>query len=216
MIIDWNSSALWGIIGVIAGILVSSFFYFIGQKRKTIIYDITTVALISNKTSKLKDLSIKYKNKPINNLHISTIKIKNNGNSIIEPKDFAPSFPLTIATTGEFFVDLNDDAEITTPLFSENNFNKVFFQIIPTEDEEFKKIAIQFDYIPKKSTIICEVFHTGSLSINGRLKEGKIINNKTLGKTFLLTSFNDIITVAVNNVIEYEINRFRDMIEKHK
>lgn len=31
---DWNSSALWGIIGLIGGIVISAFFYFLGIKRK--------------------------------------------------------------------------------------------------------------------------------------------------------------------------------------
>lgn len=46
---DWNSSALWGIIGLIGGLIISSFFYFLGIKRKSLIYDITTTTLVSKK-----------------------------------------------------------------------------------------------------------------------------------------------------------------------
>lgn len=74
---DWNSSALWGVIGLVGGIIVSSFFYFLGIKRKSLIYDITTTTLVSKNATQIEKLNITYDNKPIKNLYTSTIKIKN-------------------------------------------------------------------------------------------------------------------------------------------
>lgn len=170
---DWNSSALWGIIGLIGGIVVSAFFYFIGIKRKSLIYDITTTTLVSQNATQIENLSIIYNNKPISNLYTSTIKIRNNGNSIIEPSDFAPSAPLSLITDGEFLINSNTG----TKLLSENDYNNVYPFIETDENNICKKTTICFDYISKKETISCTVFHTGSLTIYGKLKDGKLKNN---------------------------------------
>lgn len=92
---DWNSSALWGIIGVIGGIIVSSFFYFIGIKRKKISYEIYTFHLIQNKVSQIGGVEIKYKSNSLDSLNSSSIYISNVGNSVIERNNFAPTCPIT-------------------------------------------------------------------------------------------------------------------------
>lgn len=175
---DWNSSALWGIIGLIGGIIVSSFFYFISIKRKSLIYDITTTTLVSKNVTQIENLRIIYNNKPISNLYTSTIKIKNNGNSIIERSDFAPSAPLSLKTDGQFLIN----SDTGTKLLTENNCNSVYPLIETDENGICKKTIINFDYISKKETISCTVFHTGTLSICGKLKDGKLKNNEKIFK----------------------------------
>lgn len=203
---DWNSSALWGIIGLIGGLAVSSFFYFIGIKRKSLIYEITTTTLVSNNSSELKDLTIKYRNRSINDLYVSTIKIKNNGNSIIEHKDFAPSAPLTIETTGDFFIDSQEDIDKTTQLFSENEYNKVFPQVEIKENNICKRTVINFDYISKKETITCSVFHTGKVSVKGKLKEGKIIEKKEFNNFIPDTNFaHTLMSALISGLVSFLI-----------
>lgn len=178
---DLNSSALWGIIGLIGGIVVSSFFYFLGIKRKSLIYDITTTILVSKNATQIEKLNITYDNKPIKNLYTSIIKIKNNSNSIIEPNDFAPSVPLSLITNGEFLVSSNTGVK----LFSKNTNNNVYPLFEVDENNICQKLIIHFDYIAKKETISCTVFHTGKLTVFGKLKEGKIKNSELIKSPFL-------------------------------
>lgn len=170
---DLNSSTLWGIVSIISSILVSFFFYYISKNRSSLVYTIKTQDLVSYNASDLKELCIYYKNKPIKSLCVSTVKIENTGNSLIVANDF--SFPLTIATTGEFFLDLKDN--IVTPSSLQNLLSNVYLQFDSSEGNILKKLLIEFDYIPKKSSISFKIYHTGRLSITGKLKDGKVIRN---------------------------------------
>ena len=174
---DWNSSALWGIIGLVGGIIVSSFFYFIGIKRKSLIYDITTTTLVSKNATQIEKLNITYDNKPIKNLYTSTIKIKNNSNSIIELNDFAPTVPLSLITEGEFLVF----SDTGVKLFSENTSNNIYPLFEVDDNNVCRKVQIHFDYIAKKEIISCTVFHTDSLYVSGKLKDGKLEGNSKKG-----------------------------------
>lgn len=169
---DWNSSILWGIVGLVGGLLISSFFYFIGKKRTKLSYDIITTTLVSCNATKIKDLNIQYKEKPIYNLYTSTLKIKNIGNCVIETTDFAPSDPLSLLTDGEFLIG----EDTTTQILTENDFNRVT-PIMEINDNICRKSTIKFDYIAKNEIISCTVFHTGSICISGKLKDGIIISS---------------------------------------
>lgn len=166
---DWNSSALWGIIGLIGGIIASSFFYIIGIKRKSLIYDITTTTLISENIAQIDNLSINYNNKPITTLYCSDIEIKNTGNDIIEYNDFVSSLPLSFITNDEFYITSNTSIKLTT----KNALNNLSYLAQKNEDNICQKIDIQFDYIAIKEIIHCTIFHTGNLSIQGALKKGR-------------------------------------------
>lgn len=193
---DWNSSILWGIIGLIGGGLISSFFFFIGKKRIKLSYDIITTTLVSCNTTKIKDLNIQYKNKSIYNLYTSTLKIKNTGNCIIEPSDFAPSAPLSLITDGEFLI--NEDTG--TKILTENDFNRVI-PVMEISDNVCWKSTIQFDYIAKNETISCTVFHTGSICISGKLKDGKIKNNDEKSKIPLIISTAIAIISSITTIV---------------
>lgn len=164
---DFNSSTLWGIISIISGILVSFFFYYIGKNKSSIVYTIKTQDLVLSEASDLEGLCVYYKNKPIKSLRVSTVNIGNTGNSLIVANDF--SLPLSIVTTGEFFLYLNNN--IVAPLL----FGNLHLQFDSTESNNLKKILVKFDYIPKKASISYTIYHTGELSIIGKLKDGKTI-----------------------------------------
>ncbi len=202
---DWNSSVLWGIVGLIGGGAISSFFYFIGKKRIKLSYDIITTTLVSCNATKIKDLNIQYKEKPIYNLYTSTLKIKNIGNCIIEPSDFAPSTPLSLITDGEFLISEDTGTQILT----ENNFNNVS-PLLEIDNDVCRKSIIQFDYIAKNETISCTVFHTGTVYLSGKLKEGQIINNngETLKIPFIISTTIAIISsiITIISSLFYQIN----------
>lgn len=195
---NWNSSILWGIVGLIGGGLISSFFYFIGKKRMKLSYDIITTTLVSCNATKIKDLNIQYKEKPIYNLYTSTLKIKNIGNCIIEPSDFAPSAPLSLITDGEFLI--SEDTE--THILTENDSNRVS-PIMEIHNNVCRKSTIQFDYIAKNETISCTVFHTGSVCISGKLKDGKIKNSDEKSKIPLIISTVIAIISSLTTIISF-------------
>lgn len=180
---NWDSNALWGIIGLVGGIIISSFFYFIGIKCKSLTYDITTTTLVSKNATQIEKLNITYDNKPIKNLYTSTIKIKNNSNCIIEFNDFAPAVPLSLITEGEFLIF----SDTGIKLFSGNTSNNVHPLFEVDDNNVCQKILIHFDYIAKKEIISCTVFHTDSLSVRGKLKDGKLEENSK--KTSLIKHF---------------------------
>lgn len=177
---NWDSSSLWGIIGLTGGILVSYFFYFLGIERKSLIYNITTTTLISEDIAYIEKLNVIYNGKQIKNLYVSTINIKNNGNTIIEPDDFSNSEPLSFITDGELIYPPDYLSEIKS--------NDLFLLYEIGDNNICQKAIIHFDYISKNEAIFCEVIHTNSLSVKGRLKNG-VINNieiKNDHKIFLL------------------------------
>lgn len=195
---NWNSSILWGIVGLIGGGLISSFFYFIGKKRMILSYDIITTTLVSCNATKIKDLNIQYKEKPIYNLYTSTLKFKNIGNCIIEPSDFAPSAPLSLITDGEFLIS----EDTGTHIFTENDSNRVS-PIMEINNNVCRKSTIQFDYIAKNETISCTVFHTGSVCISGKLKDGKLKNSDEKSRIpFILSTIIAIIS-SLTTIISF-------------
>lgn len=195
---NWNSSILWGIVGLIGGGLISSFFYFIGKKRMILSYDIITTTLVSCNATKIKDLSIQYKAKPIYNLYTSTLKIKNIGNCIIEPSDFAPSAPLSLITDGEFLISEDTGTHILT----ENDSNRVS-PIMEINNNVCRKSTIKFDYIAKNETISCTVFHTGPVCISGKLKDGKLKNSDEKSKIPFIISTVIAIISSLTTIISF-------------
>lgn len=192
---DWNSSALWGIIGLVGGIIISTFFYFLGIKRKSLIYNIITTTLVSKNATQIEGLNIEYNNKPIKNLYTSTIIIKNNSNSIIEPCDFAPSAPLSLITDGEFF----------TTDTNESNFNNVHPVFKTNENNPCIEVLIHFDYISKKETVFCTVFHTGIIDVWGKLKDGKITNDNIVKSTSLYFNIVLVIILVILIIVMFTI-----------
>lgn len=166
---DWNSSALWGIIGLIGGIIVSFIFYILSQKKKKLTFAKFSQVLITDNISEIDGLAITFSNKQIKNLISTTIKFESTGKDIIEMKDFATSSPLTIKTTGEFL--LQDD--ITSILTNNSNPNNSLIPIKINNSE----IKLQFDYISPNDTIFFTILHTEQLSVEGILKTGSLIDN---------------------------------------
>lgn len=190
----WNSSILWGIIGLIGGALTSLFFYSIGKKRKKISYYITTTTLVSCNATQINDLNIQYKEKPIQDLYTSTITFRNIGNCIIETSDFALSAPLSLITDGEFLINRDLDTQMTT----KDAPNQVSLHM-EMADGACKKSIIQFDYIPKKERMSFNVFHTGEIQVSGQLKDGKIIN---ITGAMEKNDEEQIITLSILGIIE--------------
>ena len=71
---DWNSSLLWGIIGLVGGFLISLLFFTLSKKQRKLSYSISTTPIIIKKITKISGLAITYKNQSIDNLSTSFIE----------------------------------------------------------------------------------------------------------------------------------------------
>ena len=65
---DWNSSLLWGIIGLVGGFLISLLFFTLSKKQRKLSYSISTTPIIIKKITITSGLAITYKNQSIDNL----------------------------------------------------------------------------------------------------------------------------------------------------
>lgn len=172
-----NSNLFWCIIGIVGGavfsLIISLIFFLVGLKRKKLNYNIQTFCLVSKKINQIKGLEVKYNSKEIENLYSSTISIKNVGNSVIEKQDVSPSCPFSISTNGVFLLNNVND----TNLYSSNKTNHVFASFnIDESNNETRHIILNFEYIAKKEEWTYTVLHTGDITFDGVLKDGKISN----------------------------------------
>ena len=170
---DWNSSILWGIIGLVGGFLVSLLFFTLSKKQRKISYSISTTPIIVKKITKISELVITYKEQYIDNLSTSYLKVKNIGNDTLEPNDFAELNKLSITTDGVFLINSIDELEI----IKSNKFMKMNPSLIFPN-----KIELSFDYFDPKNEISFSVFHTGDIKVCGSIKNGKIINDTQIEK----------------------------------
>lgn len=195
---DWDSNTLWGIIGLIGGIIISFFFYYISIKRKKISYNIYTFNIIKDKISQIEGLEIKYQSSPIDNLNSSIVIIENSGNSVIERENLAPSCPITIFTTGQFLFD-NE--------FSENLFfieEEKQVHLIPNYTNNVcTSIIIDFDYLSKGDKLHYTFTHSGEIHLSAALKDGKVINKelKNHSHYFFISLYTFIFTILITIVI---------------
>ena len=173
---DWNSSILWGIIGLIGGGLISTVYFFIGKKRKKLLYEIITETLISNNIKQIKDIVVKNNNTIISSLYVSKIKIKNVGNTIIEQNDFSSTYPLEIITNGEFILNKDNISQQNI----NNDKNDIIYSLNFITESSPKRSIICYDYIPQRGLITLDIIHTNPLHVSGKLKEGKIVNKTQL------------------------------------
>ena len=166
---DWNSSALWGIIGLIGGVIVSFVFYKISNKSKKIIYTKSSQILITDTLSNISDLYITYQNQPIKNLTSTTITIKSTGKDIIQINDFGAATPFCIKTTGQFFLP-NDINSIIT---KNSNLDNLLKPILKDDTT----ILLDFDYLSQFDEITFVILHTETIDIKGKLKIGNIMSS---------------------------------------
>lgn len=170
---NWNSSILWGIIGLVGGFLVSLLFFTLSKKQRKISYSISTTPIIVKKITKISELVITYKNKNIDNLSTSYVKIRNIGNDTLDVDDFPELNRLSLITDGVFLINSIDELEIT----KSDKYMKMSPSLISPN-----KIEISFDYFDPKSEISFSVFHTGNIEVCGSIKNGKIINDTQIEK----------------------------------
>lgn len=166
---DWNSSVLWGIIGLFGGFLTSLLFYTLGKNQNIILYNIDTDHIADNLYNQL---SITYNGEDIKTLYVSTLFFKNIGFNTINRDDFANKEGLYIFSEGKIFTDI---FSIPHPSL----INSQYFSIRENKDNPHQ-FYIDFDFLQKNHFAICTIFHTDDIHLCGILKNGKIYFSKKL------------------------------------
>lgn len=173
---NWSSSILWGIIGIIStiffGFIFSYIFYRKGLKQKKVICTTSSTVLISDDLSNYKNLKILYNNEYIQTLTSTTINFKNIGNDKIEPDDIVPSDPVIISTSGKFLYNEDNIFEVKT------TNKKVKSKLEYIDDSNFNLV---FDFFPPECELSVTLLHSEDILITGDLKIGEfnVIKNQT-------------------------------------
>ena len=171
---DWNSSALWGIIGLIGGFIISFTFYKLSTKKPKIVCLIDS-NIISEQCLDITDnLDIAYLKKHNKKLIKTIIKISLSNNIIVNKNDFGKATPFCIKVKGKFFV--NDINSIIKYNSNPNN-------LLELKIKNNSTILLGFDYLTKEDKITLVLLHTGALKVEGKLKNGTVINVDSFERT---------------------------------
>lgn len=161
------------------GFCISFMFFFLGKKKKKLQYNIASVPLITDAMPDIPGITITMNGQPINDLVSTEITFHNTGNQNIESADFAQAAPLTIVTDGKFF-----DPEGSLAVISRGGQASSFS--ITRQSQQ--AILLNFDYVKPKQVFSISVLHSGSISVCGTLKAGKITKSITNTKSNRITS----------------------------
>ena len=163
-----------GVVGIATGYI----FYLRGKREKEPCYSISEVNLIKGYSSALKDLKIKYKRKPIENLTVGKVAFWNNGKETINKDDIDTALPpMLLAQDNTIILDVKI-LETTNPA---NRFSV-------TLAEDGKSALIWFDYLNNNDGALLQVIHTGISYANyivyGKIKGVKNIKYKMKKDSF--------------------------------
>lgn len=202
----WESSVFWGIAGIIGGFIVAAFFFYVGKAKKSLVYQISTSALITDEINSTPGLKISVGNEPAINVSSTTITFINGGNQTINSSDFATLSPLQIITSEHFFNAENIDVSY---IKTRNKALNPRIRVV-----EKNKIIVEFEYLKPKQEFEITVLHDGELSVSGDLKTGILQSYNSALKTsgykhiskvlvpVLITIITGILTVTLSSVME--------------
>lgn len=185
------------VIGLL-GIVLAIIFYVKSKRKKTLTYEIYGYNVINEYQSKIKNLEIKYKKKPIENLSLSKIAIWNSGNVTINRDEIVELSPILIKMKNEEEIL---DIKLIKQTENSNNFKLI---------KNINSWKVDFDYIDKNEGCLLGIVHTGNLfddiQLNGKIKGGKIIVNEQLNSD----NFSSIVQEPTfPDFIKYNINSYR-------
>ena len=143
-------------------------FYCRGKAKKSLVYQISTSDLITDKINSTPGIKISVGDEPAVKVSSTTIIFTNNGNQTINSSDFSSLFPLQVFVAGHIFNAKNiDESYINTRVKTLNP------KIEVVKDY---KIVIKFEYLKPKQKFEITVLHDGILVVDGDLKTGTLQN----------------------------------------
>lgn len=179
MNIDWQT--LLSISGIILTIffgILSYVFYRKGIKKKKMLITSNSTILVSEDLSNYNGLQISYNNEEIKTLISTSIIIRNIGNDVIESTDITPSDPIIITTTNKFMSINGEEYKVISS-------NKKISTSLKKIDDS--KLQLSFDFLNPKNELSITLLHSGSILVNGDLKNGnvdKVSNNDNYVSNF--------------------------------
>lgn len=199
-IMDWDSSILWGIIGLLGGGIITYLFEKHPISKYKIIYKKETSCLLSNTEMKSIGISVQHDTCNIDNLYFSKVTILNKGYYKITKNDFVETHNIKLFTDGQIF-----------PYdFSINNKNQlVDSNDIKLELKSNKQIDINIILLYPHDSFDFSFFHTDEINYSGELNNGKICeyhNKNYYPLISLLLFFNFIFSILCAEILEIDSN----------
>lgn len=162
---DWNSSALWGILGLFGGVIITYFFTKHPISKYKIIYKKETSCLLSNTEMQNSGISVQHDTYNIDNLYLSTITIWNKGYYKITENDFVSNHNIKLFTDGQIFPYAVCDTDANN-IYKSND--------IEIKLESNKQIDINIILLQPHTEFHFSFYHTDVVNYSGELKEGNI------------------------------------------
>ena len=141
------------------------------QARKvSISFSYTTNLLVTDSLSEVDDLEVSFKGEKINQLSVTSCRLVNDGNVIIEDDDIYPQHKITIQPKSE-------DTNILFAKVVDESYDTIGSKV--SYDE--KKATFLFDTMEKGDEVEINIYHTGKADdvflIDGKIKDGRIRSN---------------------------------------
>lgn len=162
----WESSAFWGIVGLVGGAIITVTVTIITKNRKTLTYSTICTPLL--RWFNTSGYTIALNGEPIESLYSLRIKFTNTGNQTINGSDFANAMPLSIKASRRLF-PTKFDGEYTLHSYTFGHNHTPQLLVI---DE--RTIEIAFEFLKPQESFAVSALCDGEISVSGELKSGEI------------------------------------------
>lgn len=141
------------------------------KKRRAVYYTMSSTILVNNEVSQIDGIKILFKDKEIDTVAISNIKLWNGGNEILEESDFYPENELKIVvpeTEKILATRIIEEADDTCKLkinISKERTNEAVISFYCLEPQQGATISLYHTNIKEKDT-----------KLIGKIKGGKVLN----------------------------------------
>lgn len=160
-----DSSAIWTIVGIVVGIIVTAFFFFIGKKKIILQYYKFTSPLITERMAGILNDRMTIDGQPVNSLSMAAIIFLNSGNQRIKSSDYSVQEPLRVILKGHLYgydVSLGNQ--------------KLVPKVTPVNEKE---LQISFENLKPRQYFGVLILHDKSLDVLGELTTGTMREYKS-------------------------------------
>ena len=172
-------------IALAGGAILAAYFYRKSKKVKQPAYVVTTRNLIGKASTKLSDIQVTFKTKPVEVVSVSKVAIWNDGTDTIRGTDIASADPLRIVIGDGALLDL---AIVLSSAPSQ-------FKVGARADGT---LEVGFDYLDKEQGGVVQLVHTGLSSdkilLVGSVKGGSPIIRREVGRNKWLSRAEELLT----------------------
>lgn len=155
---QFDSSAFWGIVGIIVGIIVATIFFLLGKKKTLLQYYKSTTPLITEKMAGILNNRMSIDGQPVKSLVSTTISFVNSGNQRIQSSEFSDEKPLRVILTGHLYgYDVSLGNQKLRP------------KVEPVDE---KTLNISFENLKPRQFFRVTILHDKTIDVSGELTTG--------------------------------------------